>query len=295
MKVGVQLPEWERYVGWEEISRMVRSIEEAGFDSIWIGDHLLYRGSDDEPVGPWECWTQLAAVAAMTSRVELGPLVAATSFHSPAMIAKMAATIDEISGGRLVLGLGAGWNRPEYDAFGFAYDHRVGRFEEAFEIIRRLLAGEELTFGGEYYRLERSTTTPRGPRDGAIPLMVGSNGPRMLEITLPYVDSWNSWFSDFDNRAANLPRLITLVDRACEAVDRDPREVERTVALMMQFSKEVRLERSPNPLRGTPAQLAAELHACAELGIGHVQLVLDPITLGSIEAAAGVLEEFRAR
>ncbi len=293
MKVGVQLPEWERHVRWDEVSRMVRLVEDSGFDSIWVGDHLLYR-ERDTAVGPWECWSQLAAAAAITHRVELGPLVAATSFHSPAMIAKKTATIDEISGGRFVLGLGAGWNRPEYEAFGFAFDHRVSRFVEAFEIIRRLLAGEEVTFRGEYYRLNRSVTTPRGPRDGAIPLLVGSNGPRMLEATLPHVAAWNSWFSDFDNRSSNLPPLIDLVDRACEAVDRDPADVERTVALMMQFSPDLRLERSSNPLRGSPTELAAELEACRRLGISHVQLVLDPITLASVEDAARVLEAFRA-
>ncbi len=294
MKVGVQLPEWERHVGWEEIARMALLIEGSGFDSIWVGDHLLYRDGNRGTVGPWECWSQLAAVAAITKRVELGPLVAATSFHSPAMIAKKAATIDEISGGRFVLGLGAGWNQAEYDAFGFAYDHRVGRFEEAFEVIRRLLAGEEITFRGRYYQLEQSLTTPLGPRAGGIPLLVGSNGARMLEITLPHVHSWNSWFSDFDNRAEHLPRLISLVDAACEAVDRDPSEVERTVALMMQFSEETSLERSSQPLRGTPTELAAELAACEALGIAHVQLVLDPITISSIEAAVEVLEAYRA-
>jgi probable F420-dependent oxidoreductase len=293
VKVGVQLPEWERPVGWGEISRMARLIEDSGFDSIWVGDHLLYREEGGDTAGPWECWSILAAVAAITTRVELGPLVAATSFHSPAMIAKKAATVDEISGGRLVLGLGAGWNRAEYEGFGFRFDNRVGRFEEAFDIIRRLLAGEEVTIRGRYYQLERSVVTPLGPRGGTIPLLVGSNGPRMLEITLPHVAAWNTWFTDIDNRAANLPRLLDLVDRSCEAVGRDPFEVDRTVALMMQFSEEVALERSSNPLRGTPAELAAELHACSELGISHVQLVLDPITIGSIEAAAAVLDEFR--
>jgi alkanesulfonate monooxygenase SsuD/methylene tetrahydromethanopterin reductase-like flavin-dependent oxidoreductase (luciferase family) len=115
----------------------------------------------------------------------------------------------------------------------------------------------------------------------------------MLEITLPHVQAWNSWFSDFDNRAEHLPRLINLVDAACEAVGRDPADVERTVALMMQFSEATSLERSSNPLRGTPSELAAELHACEALGITHVQLVLDPITIGSIEAAAEVLQAYR--
>jgi alkanesulfonate monooxygenase SsuD/methylene tetrahydromethanopterin reductase-like flavin-dependent oxidoreductase (luciferase family) len=138
LKVGVQLPEVERVVRWPELRQMALTAEEAGFDSLWVGDHLLYRRPLDV-VGPWEAWSTLAALAAVTERVELGPLVASTSFHNPAMLAKKAATIDEISGGRLILGLGAGWNEAEYTAYGFPFDRRASRFEEAFTIIRDLL------------------------------------------------------------------------------------------------------------------------------------------------------------
>ncbi|HET7646904.1 MAG TPA: LLM class flavin-dependent oxidoreductase, partial [Candidatus Limnocylindria bacterium] len=133
LKVGVQLPEVERVVRWPEMREMILTAERIGLDSIWVGDHLLYRDDGLPPRGPWEAWSTLAAIAAITERVELGPLVAATSFHNPAMLAKKAATVDEISGGRLILGLGAGWNEPEYRAYGFPFDHRVSRFEEAFE------------------------------------------------------------------------------------------------------------------------------------------------------------------
>ncbi|UCG41169.1 MAG: LLM class flavin-dependent oxidoreductase [Acidimicrobiia bacterium] len=293
MKVGVQLPEWERPVRWTEVADMAVRIEALGFDSIWVGDHLLYREHGEQPIGPWECWSQLAALAAITERVTIAPLVAATSFHAPAMLAKKAATVDEISNGRLILGLGAGWNRTEYTAFGFPYDHRVSRFEEAFTLIRRLLAGEEVTFRGEYYSVEDSVVHPLGPRDGAIPLLVGSNGPRMLEITLPHVNAWNTWFSSFDNRAANLPPLLERIDAACEAVGRNPADVEKSAALMLQFSRDLRLDRSDNPLRGSVDELAAELHACQELGIDEVQLVLDPITIDSVERAGEVLRAFR--
>ena len=118
---------------------MARAAEEAGFDSVWVGDHLLYDLPGGATRGPWEAWTSLAALAAATERVEIGPLVASTSFHAPAMLAKQAATVDAISNGRLILGLGAGWNEREYRAFGFPYDHRVSRFEEAFTVIRTLL------------------------------------------------------------------------------------------------------------------------------------------------------------
>src|SRR5438876_6988892 len=161
LRVGVQLPEVEREVRWPEVAAMARSAEEAGFDSIWLGDHLLYRGDGRAERGPWDVWTQLAALAATTERVRLGPLVACTAFHPPGLLARMAASVDEVSGGRLVLGIGAGWNETEFRAFGIPYDRRVSRFEEAFEIVRRLLAGERLTFSGRFYAVEDALLLPR--------------------------------------------------------------------------------------------------------------------------------------
>ncbi|MFW5470081.1 LLM class flavin-dependent oxidoreductase [Knoellia sp. CPCC 206435] len=147
-KVGVQLPEVERFVPWPDYLDLARRVEAAGYDSIWVGDHLLYDLPSGLTRGPYEAWTTLAAVAAVTERVEIGPLVASTSFHSPAMLAKQAATVDAISQGRLIVGLGAGWNRREYDAFGFPYDRRVSRFEEAMAIIVPLLRTGRTTFHG---------------------------------------------------------------------------------------------------------------------------------------------------
>ncbi|MGI8781371.1 MAG: LLM class flavin-dependent oxidoreductase, partial [Solirubrobacteraceae bacterium] len=150
MRVGIQLPEVEREVRWPEYLALARAAEAAGFDAIWLGDHLLYRGGRPE-TGPWEAWTLLAALAAATDRVTLGPLVACAGFHPPGLLAKMAATIDEVSGGRFVLGLGAGWNRDEFAAFGIPYDHRVSRFEEGFAIVRGMLAGERVTLDGRFH------------------------------------------------------------------------------------------------------------------------------------------------
>src|SRR5580765_6992232 len=221
LKVGIQLPEVEREVRWPELLEMTRAIEDLGFDSVWVGEHLLYRWPDRPARGPWEAWSLLAAIAASTSRIELGPLVACTSFHNPALLAKQAATIDELSGGRFVLGLGAGWNETEFRAYGFPYDHRIDRFEEAFTIIRTLLRDGELL--------------PRGPRPAGPPLMIGSNGPRMLRATMPHADSWNSWYNDFGNRPDGVAALRDHVDEACRDVGRDPADVERTVALLVRL------------------------------------------------------------
>src|SRR4051794_184063 len=185
-RIGIQLPEAERRVPFAEYVAMARAAEEAGFDSIWLGDHLLYRDQGRGERGPWEAWTGLAALAAVTERVRLGPLVACAGFHPPGLIAKMAATIAEISGGRFVLGLGAGWNEPEYRAFGLPYDHRVSRFAESFAIVRGLLAGQRVTLDGRWWSADEALVLPM-PAE-RVPLMIGSNGPRMLAIALPHVD-----------------------------------------------------------------------------------------------------------
>jgi alkanesulfonate monooxygenase SsuD/methylene tetrahydromethanopterin reductase-like flavin-dependent oxidoreductase (luciferase family) len=268
-----------------------------GYDSIWVGDHLLYRYPDEPPRGPWEAWTLMAAIAAITSRVEIGPLVACTSFHNPAMIAKKAATLDEISRGRLILGLGAGWNETDYAAYGYPYDHRVSRFEEAFTIIRRLLRGEEFDFRGTYYTLEDCLILPPGPRPEGPPLMVGSGSPRMLEITLPYVQSWNAWYAWFGNRVENLEPWMRKVDAACERVGRDPQSVERTCAVYVGLSGGTgrnmgdRNQSDIKPLTGSSAELAAALRQYAAAGVDHVQIVMDPITVAAIEEFAPVLAE----
>ncbi len=164
---------------------MARAAEDVGFDSIWVGDHYLYRGDDRPERGPWEAWTMLAALAAITERVRLGPLVACLNFHNPAVLAKTAATVDELSGGRLTFGVGAGWNRTEFDAFGIPYDHRASRFEESFEIVRRLLGGERVTFEGRFHHVRDAVLLPAPARRP--PLMVGSTGERVLAATLPHV------------------------------------------------------------------------------------------------------------
>jgi alkanesulfonate monooxygenase SsuD/methylene tetrahydromethanopterin reductase-like flavin-dependent oxidoreductase (luciferase family) len=297
LKVGIQLPEVEREVRWPELLDMIRAIEDLGFDSIWLGEHLLYRWPDRDPRAPWEAWSMMAAIAATTSRVVFGPLVACTNFHNPAMLAKQATTIDEISGGRLILGLGAGWNETEFRAYGFPYDHRVDRFEEAFTIIRTLLQEGAIDFDGRWYQIRDCELLPRGPRPNGPPLMIGSNGPRMLRATVPHVQSWNTWFADIANQPAGVPALRARVDEACRDVGRDPSTLERTVAVLVKLPGGTgRIQGgyaddpSP-PVEGSPVEIAASLRAFAEQGIGHVQLVLDPITLESIRALAPVLTE----
>ncbi len=296
MRIGVQLPEVEYLATWAQVRAMARTAEDIGLDSVWLGDHLLYQWEDAPSRGPWEAWTSLAAIAAVTERIQLGPLVAATGFHNPAMLAKKAATLDEISGGRLILGLGAGWNEAEYRAFGFPFDHRVSRFEEAFTIIRTLLRHGHCDFIGTYYQLRDCELLPRGPRPAGPPLMVGSEGERMLAITLPHVQAWNAWFAWFGNSVEGYRSLRARIDGACRRAGREPAEVERTVALFVAFPDAVgrsmgdRTAPDIAPLPSEAAALAEALRGFAAEGIGHVQLVLDPITADSIGRLAPVLD-----
>ena len=274
---------------------MARTAEGVGFDSLWLGDHLFYDLPGGVTRGPWEAWTALAAVAAATERVELGPLVASTSFHAPAMLAKQAATVDAISGGRLIVGLGAGWNEREYRAFGFPYDHRVSRFEEAFTIIRGLLRGGRVDFDGAYYRVEDCVLDPGPARPGGPPLMLGSASPRMMRIGLPHVDAWNVWWSDYGNTPDGFAAVRDRVDEAAVQAGRMPGEVAATAAVLVSLpggTGRLTGDVSGGPIRavqGSPADISGHLEAMAGAGATHLQLVVDPITMGSIEMLGDVL------
>src|SRR5215210_4273488 len=290
-KIGVQLPEVERYVPWPEYLDLARRAEAAGFDSIWVGDHLLYDLPDGSTRGPYEAWTTLAAIAAVTERVEIGPLVAATSFHAPAMLAKQAATVDAISQGRLILGLGAGWNEREYTAFGFPYDRRVSRFEEALAIIVPLLREGRTSYSGKFDEVDDCVLDPRPVREGGPPIMLGSDSPRMLSIGLPVVDVWNVWWSRYDNSVDRFAEIKAMVDAAMP----EGRHVEATAAVL------VTLPQGDGRLMGTtydakvttvtPDMLADHVRALAAMGATHLQLVLDPINAESIDLVGQVLRD----
>lgn len=294
MRVGIQLPEIERVVPWPEYAEMARLAEDVGFASLWLGDHLLYDRPDG-PMGPWECWTMLAAIAAVTDRVLLGPLVSPTAFRGPAMLAKMAGTVDEISNGRLVLGLGSGWNRREFEAYDAAFDKRVSRFEEAFAIITGLIRHGSVDFVGEYHSAPNTRLVPPARPD--MPIMIGSTGQRMLRIAAPEMNWWNEWWSRFDNSPEGLAPLLARLDSALRAAGRDPSEVVRSVALLIQLEggvgRQMGAVTATAPISGTPAEIATQLLAFSEQ-IDHVQLVVDPITSESIEALAPVVERIHA-
>jgi alkanesulfonate monooxygenase SsuD/methylene tetrahydromethanopterin reductase-like flavin-dependent oxidoreductase (luciferase family) len=285
MRVGVQLPEVERDVRRDELAAMARAAEETGLDSVWVGDHLLYRGDGRPERGPWDCFATLAWLAGITERVELGPLVACTAFHPPGILARMFAAVDELSGGRAVAAVGAGWNVAEFEAFGLPFDHHVSRFAEAFEIVRRLLSGERVTFAGRFHRVEDAVLLPpprRRPR-----LMIGANRPRMLELTLPHVDAWNTWYERYGNTVDGFAAENARVSEAAERVGRDPGDIERSACVYVEVEAagERKRDAEPVPLDG----LGAHLRALADAGADEAILVLDPITEPSIRSLRTVL------
>jgi probable F420-dependent oxidoreductase len=290
VRVGIQLPEVERDVRWPEYAAMARAAEEARFDSIWVGDHYLYRGDGRPERGPWEAWALLAALAGVTERVQLGPLVACLGFHAPGILAKMAATVDEISGGRLVFGMGAGWNAAEFRAFGAPFDRRVARFEESFEVVRRLLGGERVTLHGRFVDLDDAVLLPRPARRP--PLMLGSTGERMLSIALPHVDAWNTWYEEYGNIPEGYAEMHVRVSEACERAGRDPDELLRSVCTLVVLDRgagERPVPEGVHPFAGSTDGLADHLRALGDAGADEVIVVADPITETSIRALGDTL------
>jgi probable F420-dependent oxidoreductase len=276
---------------YDTIRAAAQQAEADGFDSIWLADHFLYR-DPEETRGIWECWTMLAALAEATQRVEIGPLVACNSFRNPAILAKMATTLDEVSGGRLILGVGAGWNEPEYKAFGLPYDHRVSRFEEALQIIGPLLRDGYVDFEGQYYQARDCPIVPRGPRPAGPPLMVGGEGPRLLELTARYGDLWNTGYM---GKPETMADPFARIRAACERVGRDPATLGVTAFIGLWFPELQPTKSSAfdKALTGTPEEIAAAMHGYAELGVQHIMFQCVPYTPQTVKVLTEALHIYR--
>ena len=236
MRVGVTVPLGYgdtadgRAPTFQETLDFARFAETSGLDSLWVYDHLIFRFPPEPEEGLNEGWTTLTALAALVPRVELGALVMCTSFRNAGLLAKMAATLDDLSGGRLILGLGCGWHQPEYDAFGYPFDHLVGRFEEDLEVIARLLRGETVDFEGRWSRYSAAKLLP--PPVRRTPTLVASKGERMLRLTAQWSDAWNTaWFGEVDDV---LRERLRALDEACAAVGRDPSTMRRTIGIRVR-------------------------------------------------------------
>lgn len=298
LKIGLLLPETEGQMDgatarWTDLLAMTKQAEGVGFDSVWVTDHFIHREPGQPQCGPWECWSLMAAIAAVTTRVEIGSLVLGAGFRNPALLAKMAETVDEISDGRLILGLGAGWNEAEYQAFGYPFDHRVSRFEEALAIIAGLLRDGEIDFHGRFYEAANCEIRPRGPRKNGAPILIGTSGERMLELTARHADIWNVWFSATKNDVEGIKPLLARVDDACRKVGRDPATLERSAAVICEVGPHGPSTMSSPPLTGSPEELAAKLADYAAIGVKHLQVWLEPATLAGVTAFAPVLSALR--
>ncbi len=288
MKVGLVLPIAEddathATLGYRAIREVALQAEAAGLDSVWVYDHLLYRFGENPTAGIWEAWSLLAALAEATTRVQLGTIVMCVPFRNPAVLAKMADTVDEISGGRLILGLGAGWHQPEFDAFGAPFDHKVDRFEEALQIIVPLLREGKVDFTGKYYSAPNCELRPRGPSPRGPEILVASFKPRMLQLTARYADSWNTaWLGLPSGLAERRAKL----EAACAAEGRDPSSLAVTVGVSLQYhdpaSPPAEVAPADKVISGSADELAAGLRAYAEQGVAHVICTLDPLTPAAI-------------
>jgi alkanesulfonate monooxygenase SsuD/methylene tetrahydromethanopterin reductase-like flavin-dependent oxidoreductase (luciferase family) len=276
-------------------------VEQAGFDSIWTPDHLLFRLPGQEPFGIWECWSLLAGLAEATERIELGPLVMCLPFRNPALLAKMAITIDEVSSGRFILGLGAGWHQPEFAAFGVPFTKLTDRFEEGLKIISPLLREGRVDFQGTHYSAPDCDMRPRGPRPGGPPVLIASRGPRMMRLAAQYADQWNAAWSGRPTRFHD--RHAALV-RACHEIGRDPATVGVTVGLSILYPEHLsqrEAEMVPdsyydldNRLRGTPDEIAAGMAAYIDLGVDHLMCDVFPASTATFEELTKALRLVRS-
>ena len=297
MKVGLEVlltanHSRRRAPRYTEIRDLALQAEAMGFDSLWLYDHLLYRDAGGQPHGIWEGWTMLSALAEATAHAEIGSLVACTAFRNPALLAKMAATLDEVSGGRFTLGLGAGWNEAEFVAFGLPFDHRVARFQEALHIIASLVREGEVAYQGTYHSTPGCEILPRGPRPGGPPILIGGFGPRMLRLVARYADSWNGGYvaapHDLD------PLRAALAD-ACAEVGRDPATLAITAELKVAYP-----DLAPPPplfgdryVTGSAEEVAATLSAFAEAGFTHLMCTCVPNTREGLERLSASLRVYR--
>jgi alkanesulfonate monooxygenase SsuD/methylene tetrahydromethanopterin reductase-like flavin-dependent oxidoreductase (luciferase family) len=273
MKVGIMLPaaaDGEQWTRWPAVAELARRLEAGGVDSLWVADHFFHREENGTEHGLHEAWTLLVAVAAITERVEIGPLVLATSFRNPGLTAKMAATANEVAGGRLILGLGCGWHEPEYTAFGFPFDHRVGRFEEALGVIVPLLRGERVTLDARWTQVDDAVLVPP-PSPAPPPILIAAKGDRMLRLTARWADqSQMAWFGRPDDRfRERRDRLLA----ACEAEGRDPATLVQTVGLELGGDDDDR-PAGWREIALDPSAIGDALGEWAAEGVDHVQLVV---------------------
>jgi alkanesulfonate monooxygenase SsuD/methylene tetrahydromethanopterin reductase-like flavin-dependent oxidoreductase (luciferase family) len=275
---------------WVEIRELVTRPEAIGFDTVWIPDELLWRSADGQTRGWWECVAMTGAVAASTSRVKVGTWVMSALHRNPGITAKAVETLDEISGGRFVLGLGSGHAGRQAHAFGLPEDHIIGRFEEAVEIIVPLLRAGRADFEGTYHAARDLEQRPVGPRPRGIPIMMGAKGPKMLRLAALHADTW-SWYVEERSELAEFAPLLAALEAACLEVGRDPASIGRSAGIVVEPTDITGAgEALAVPVRGSAEEIADGLRAFRDGGFAQIEVLLWPRTLAALEAMAPVLE-----
>jgi probable F420-dependent oxidoreductase len=275
---------------WRDLRAMAVAAEAAGFDAVWVSDHVGFGDPGGAWTGAWESWTLLSALASSTTRVDLGTYVLAAPFRNPALLAKMAETLDEVSGGRLILGLGAGWNEPEFEAFGVPFGDRFDRFEDTLRIVAAMLRDGVATHDGRTVQARRARIEPRGPRPSGPPIMVGAGGPRMLRLTAQLADHWNGGLRSIEE----VPARLAALQAACRQVGRDQATLTKSVEVLVRtIAAPPGTDPERREIGGDAPHLAEQLRAFARLGIDHLQVQLRPNNLDGVQAFAPVIAALR--
>lgn len=277
MSFGLMLPVREGTMGgatprFTDLVEMAQVARRNGFEALWFGDHLSYE-QGGETVGTWEAWSLMAGIAAVVPEINIGPLVSCSGFRNPGLIAKMTETMDEISGGRFILGLGAGWNQPEYEQFGYPFDHRASRFEESLIVIDELLRTGTSTFDGRYVQTQGAVNRPHGPRPTGAPILIGSNGDRIVHALARHADAWNS---DWQQDPANYAPLIAKLDAACDAIGRPRESLIKTGSV--RFAADASRE-----------EMLSYIQAAQAIGLRHLVIGLEPRTIESVRRFGEVI------
>ncbi len=295
LEIGLVLPVGDSFLDgsptrWTEIRDLAIRAEGLGFDTLWVADELLWRSDDGPGIGWWECVAMTGAVAAATSRIKVGTWVLSALHRNPALTAKAVETLDEISGGRLVFGLGSGHAGRQAHLFGLPEDHVFGRFAEAVEIIVPLLRSGRADFEGTYHAARDLSQRPIGPRPGRIPILMGAKGPKMLQMAVKHADTWSWYVEEHSNLAEFGPRLEAL-EAACVAGGRDPASIGRSAGIIVEPTSVTGADKVVGtPVAGSAEEIADAIRAFGAAGFTQVEVILWPPTMAALEAMARVLE-----
>jgi alkanesulfonate monooxygenase SsuD/methylene tetrahydromethanopterin reductase-like flavin-dependent oxidoreductase (luciferase family) len=312
MNIGLFLPTWSGGMAGEtpsarEVVAFACAAEQAGFGSLWVSDHFYnepyldfeamhvklpaaYAGVKS---GAWECWSLMAALAMVTKHATLGTLITNTGFRNPALLARMIDTVDDLSNGRIVAGLGAGDFATEHRAFGFPFERRISRFEEALKIICPLLRSEQVTLAGEFQHAHEARLLPKGPRVQGPEILIGSllGGPRMLRLVAQYADIWHGMLAFGDSRTQVNKDAWQGVVRACDKHGRDAGSLARHVTVGVAVQAGSYAFPGARPLDASSSELADELAAYDEQGVATVSMVVEPCNEASLASLAPLLAQ----